>query len=86
MDAVSAPGLVPSAKIDGSDLPSPEEIFQPGLVRDVCRRIWGNKADVKIAALLGCTDRAVRDVFADKVAIPPQVLAAIGVALTRRPK
>lgn len=76
---------VSSPKIDGSFPLSPEEIFRPGLVGAICQEIWGECADAKIAAILNCSDRAVRDYFSGKTAIPSVLLARINVVLTLRP-
>ena len=76
----------PSTKIDGSFAFGPEENFRPGLVGAVCQEIWGECADAKIAAFLDCTDRAVRDYFSGKVAIPSLLLTRINFVLTRRPR
>ena len=74
-----------STKIDGSLLFGPEENFRPALVGDVCRAIWGKKADIKVAAIVGKTDRAAREYLSGRVAIPASLLTAICVALTQRP-
>lgn len=75
----------PSTEIDGSFQFTAEEIFRPGLVGAICQEIWGEKADAKLAAVLDCSDRAVRDYFSGKVAMPAALLARINVVLTLRP-
>ena len=74
-----------STEINGSRARRPEENFRPGLVGDVCRAIWGANADAKVAVIVGRSDRASRDYFSGRVPIPAKLLAAINVALTRRP-
>lgn len=74
-----------ATKIDGSFSLRAEENFRPGLVGDVCKAIWGDKADAKVAAIVGVSDRATRDYFSGRVAIPSSLLTAINVVLTRRP-
>ncbi len=75
---------VSSPKIAGTFAFDPEEFFRPGIVGAVCQEIWGDKADVKIAGMLGCTDRAVRDYFSGKSPLPSALLAAINSVLAYR--
>lgn len=85
MASVQTIPYVPSPKIDGSFPFLPEEIFRPGLVGEICYKIYGEKADTKLAAALDCSDRAVRDYFNSKVAMPSLLLVRINYVLTLRP-
>lgn len=76
---------LPSPKIDGSFPFLPEEIFRPGLVGEICQKIYGEKADAKLADVLDCSDRTVRDYFSGKTAMPSALLARINFVLTLRP-
>lgn len=84
MDQSCASEVGLSTKIDGRFLPTSEENFRSGVVGDVCYAIWGEKADAKTAAIVGKTDRAMRDQFSGRARISAELLTAINVALTRR--
>lgn len=86
MGAVSRVVRIETTKIDGSFSLGPEVCFRPQLVGDVCRAIWGPKADEKVAAICGVSSRAVRDYFNGRVAIPSLLLSAINFVLTNRPQ
>lgn len=69
---------------DGRLLPGLEVSFQPGALHDICKRIWGDKPDAKIAAIIGCSDRMVRDYLSERADPPPQLFIAILLAITPR--
>lgn len=92
MRRMSTSPSICTSQISGRKLPTPpdkkntEENFRPGLVGEVCRVIWPGKTDFTVADITGKSDRSARDWMSGKVPLPSELLTAINVALTRRPK
>lgn len=84
MRSVCAPGLAPSSEIGGSLSIGLEGGFRRGLAGDVCRVVWPKNTDAYVGSIADCSTRAARDYLNGKVALPPAVIAAIVVAITRR--